>query len=116
MARRTNPLKIQLWKDRLTSFHDSGKTVAVFCQSLPCSVNSFYAWKRRIETAPEYDIAIEAPQKQAQKQAQKPAAFLPMMLRSTRELCVSIELPDGVSILVPCEATDAIRIVLERVA
>ena len=112
MARRTNPLKIQLWKDRLTSFHDSGKTVAVFCQSLPCSVNSFYAWKRRIETAPEYDIAIEAPQ----KQAQKPTAFLPVMLRSARKLFVSNQLPDGVSILGPCEATDAIRIVLERVA
>jgi len=94
------------------AFRDSGKTVAVFCKSLPCSVNSFYAWKRRIETAPEDDIAIEAPQ----KQAQKPAAFLPVMLRSARELCVSIQLSDGISIQVPCEATDAIRIILERVA
>ena len=57
MAYKTNPLKMQLWKDRLAAFHASDEMVAVFCQNIPCSINSFYARKRRIETAPEDDTA-----------------------------------------------------------
>ena len=49
MARTPNPVKFQLWKDRVIAFKASGQTVAVFCKNLPCSVNSFYAWKKRIE-------------------------------------------------------------------
>ena len=89
LARGTNPLKIKLWTERITAFYASGKTVAVFFQDQLRSVNFFYAWKRRIETVPEIDTVLQA----FQKQVQKPSAFLPVLLRSTREQCVSIQIP-----------------------
>lgn len=106
MARTPNPVKFQLWKVRVTAFKASGQTVAVFCKNLPCSVNSFYAWKKRIEMAQDSVVM----------QSRKASAFVPVVVRSRSELSVSIQLPSGVSIQVPCDATNAIKAILERVA
>jgi hypothetical protein len=112
MARTPNPVKLRLWKERLAAFHASGKTVAPFCKSVPCSANSFYAWKRRIESAARTEPSRDL----VDSQSRKPSAFLPVVFRSRSELNVSIQLPSGVLIQVPCEATNAIHAVLERVA
>jgi hypothetical protein len=42
MAHAPNPVKFQLWKDRVAAFKASGETVTVFCKNFPFSVNSFY--------------------------------------------------------------------------
>jgi uncharacterized protein involved in tolerance to divalent cations len=106
MAHTPNPVRLQLWKDRVAAFKDSGETIAVFCKNLPCSVNSFYAWKKRIEEAQD-SVAI---------QPRQASAFVPLVVRARSEANISIQLPSGVSIQVPCDATSAIKTILERVA
>lgn len=107
MPRRASPAKVQLWAERLEAFKASGLSVAEFCKSLPCSPNSFYQWKRRIESNQDDSMAGTS---------NKSSAFLPVIVRATTELSLSIQLPNGVAIQVPCQATDTIRLVIEQVA
>jgi hypothetical protein len=108
MPRRACPVKLQLWTERLQAFRTSGLSVAEFCKNLPCSPNSFYQWKRRIEANHEDSLTLD--------NNSKPSVFLPVIVRQATELSLSIQLPNGVAIQVPCHATDAIRLVIEQVA
>ena len=38
----------QRWASRLAQFENSNLSVAQFCQSIDCSVGSFYLWKRKL--------------------------------------------------------------------
>ena len=40
--------KIQLWRDRLKQFEKSPLTAAQFCQSIGCSMSSFYKWRNSL--------------------------------------------------------------------
>lgn len=106
VARTSNPARVQLWKERLEALQASEKTVAQFCQDIPCSVTSLYAWRRR----------FQALQDTLQETGGKQPGFLPVVLRSASHASVSFQLPTGITIQVPCEATNAIRVVLEQIA
>jgi hypothetical protein len=49
---RSRVATLELWRDRLTRFPDSGLTVAQFCAIEAVSVPSFYSWKRRFAAEP----------------------------------------------------------------
>jgi hypothetical protein len=125
MPRRACSAKFQLWTERIEAFKASGLSVAQFCKELPCSPNSLYGWKRRLDASaqPQRAQGNAKPAQRAQGNHQptsarhiKQSAFLPIVLRAGAELHVAIRLPSGVSIEVPCQAIDAIRVVLEQVA
>ena len=63
--------KTQLWNKRLRQFENSSLTVAEFCQSIGCSIPTFYQWRNKL---------------QASKSALPKPAFLQVLraLRDTR--------------------------------
>lgn len=47
MSRPTQSTKAQTWKQHFADFKRSQLTVAQFCQSIGCSIPTFYLWKRK---------------------------------------------------------------------
>jgi transposase-like protein len=92
--------KTQLWNKRLRQFENSSLTVAEFCQSIGCSIPTFYQWRNKL-------------------QASKPALPKPAFLQVQSEpqaAQIQIKLPSGVVITLPVEAIDSLPRILDRVA
>jgi hypothetical protein len=104
MARSSSLAKRLLWESRLAQFCDSQFTVAEFCNRIGCSLKTFYYWKRKIEAATD----SRGPAKSESR------SFLPVVLSRPVSSSVSIRLPSGVVVRVPCEAVEAIKLVLEH--
>ena len=104
MARSSSLAKRLLWESRLAQFHDSQFTVAEFCSRVGCSSKTFYYWKQKIETATD----AESPAKTQSR------SFLPVVLSRPMNSSVSIRLRGGVVVRVPCDAVEAIKLVLEH--
>jgi transposase len=51
LGRRPDPATQQRWQQRLERFRRSGLTVPAFCDREGISTASFYAWRRRLQTA-----------------------------------------------------------------
>ncbi|MFM8400534.1 MAG: IS66 family insertion sequence element accessory protein TnpA [Pirellula sp.] len=68
----------------------SNLPVAQFCQSIGCSVTSFYQWKRKLSASP------------------KQSSFLRVQTFEPTKDSIEIKLPSGISILVPVWAVDSI--------
>ena len=98
MSRTIDPAKLQVWRKRFSQFEQSGLTVAQFCQSIGCSVPTFYQWRRRVEQ--------ERPQ----------PAFLQVQTSGLRAPSIEVRLPNGITIVVPLEAVDSLEQILNRVA
>ena len=49
MPRRSSPIKVQQWTQRLERFALSGQTVVQFCQDERVSQPSFYQWKKKLD-------------------------------------------------------------------
>jgi transposase-like protein len=92
--------KTQLWNKRLRQFENSSLTIAEFCQSIGCSVPTFYQWRNKL-------------------QASKPALPKPAFLQVQSEPHVAhiqIKLLSGIVISLPIEAIDSLPRILDRVA
>jgi hypothetical protein len=48
MPRQCREETAQRWASRLAQFETSTLSVAQFCQSIDCSIGSFYLWKRKL--------------------------------------------------------------------
>jgi hypothetical protein len=48
MARRADPAKALLWRERFARFSSAGSTVAAFCAAEGVSVPSFFEWRRKL--------------------------------------------------------------------
>ena len=48
MPRQRREETAQRWASRLAQFENSNLSVAQFCQSIDCSIGSFYLWKRKL--------------------------------------------------------------------
>jgi hypothetical protein len=83
--------KTQLWAKRLRDFENSSLTVAQFCNSVSCSVPSFYQWRRK--------LTGDTPARSAQ------SAFLQVQTKS--DTAIQVKLPSGVVIIFPIDACSA---------
>jgi len=90
--------KSELWKKRLADFERSNLSVTRFCQSIGCSVPSFYEWKKKLEQRPAQP------------------AFLQVQTSDQRSTTVEVRLPNGISIFVPIQAIDSLPHILGQVA
>jgi hypothetical protein len=55
MARTSDPTLASRWQARLEAFAASDLSVQQFCQSMQCSVPTFYYWKRKLARATDND-------------------------------------------------------------
>ena len=92
--------KTQLWNKRLRQFENSSLTVAEFCQSVGCSIPTFYHWRNKL---------------QASKAALPKPAFL-QVHSEPYAAQIQIKLPSGVVITLPVEAIDSLPRILDQVA
>jgi transposase len=92
--------KTQLWAKRLRDFENSSLTVAQFCNSVGCSVPTFYQWRRK--------LVADTPATSAQ------SAFLQVQTKS--DTAIQVKLPSGVVIIFPIDALDSLPKLLERIA
>jgi hypothetical protein len=93
-------IKAQLWANRLREFDASSLSVAQFCQSIGCSIPTFYQWRRK--------LAGQIPA------APAPSAFLQVQTKS--DAAIQVKLLSGVIIIVPIEALDSLPQILDRIA
>jgi len=100
---RTLEPKSLLWAKRLRQFDSSSLTVAQFCDSVGCSIQSFYQWRRKLATATPLS-----------KPASDSTSFLQLQSRS--DCFIQLKLPSGIVVIIPAEAVDLIPQILERVA
>ena len=98
MPRGSNPLKVQLWTERLERFARSGQTVVQFCQAERVSQPSFYQWKRKLA---QHARPASSDSKSA------PSGFRAVELTSPRLSATTIRLGNGVEI----ELGDDLRVV-----
>lgn len=92
--------KAQLWAKRLRDFQNSSLTIVQFCNSVGCSVPTFYQWRRK--------LAGDRPATLAQ------SSFL--QVQSKSDTAIQVKLPSGVVIIFPIEALDSLPKLLERIA
>ncbi len=100
--------KIQLWRDRLKQFEKSPLTAAQFCQSIGCSMSSFYKWRN----------SLAGQSKSARAAVPKVSSISPspfLQVSTTPNLAISIQLPSGIVLTVPIEAIDSLSSILQRV-
>ena len=105
MPRANTAIQLQLWKERLEQFSQSGQSVQQYCESAGCTQATFYYWKRKIATASGPSVSLPASQR---------SAFVPVVVRSNRQSRVLVCVKDGTRIAVPADALDALQSVLQH--
>jgi hypothetical protein len=98
MPRGSNPIKVQLWAERLERFAQSGQTVVQFCQVERVSQPSFYQWKKK--------LAQQASQPSSNSKS-SPSGFRAVELTSPSQFATTIRLANGIEI----ELGDDLRVV-----
>lgn len=96
--------KAQLWANRLRQFENSSLSVAQFCQSIGCSIPSFYQWRRKLSAS------IQPPAKPS------PAASSFLQVQTKSDYTIQLKLPCGVDIIIPLEAIHCLPSILEKIA
>jgi hypothetical protein len=98
MSRVFSSKAAQLWAERIAQCERSNLSAPKFCQSIGCSLTSFYQWKRKLAAPPAQ------------------STFLRVQTSEPKKDPIEIKLPSGVSILVPVSAVDSIAAILKQVA
>jgi len=104
MARPANPKVVQLWKDRFAQLTKSQLTIHQFCQSIGCSVASYYHWKRKLQGSAAESKTVPH---------SKPG-FIPVTIRQDVARIVNVELPGGTKVHLPVDAIEALRLIIEH--
>jgi hypothetical protein len=97
MARRPNPARQALWRDRVSRQLTSGSSVEQFCAQEPCARSAFYRWKR------QFDLTHPSGQWST---LPAPSAFLPVTVRliesdAHQPAPIEADLPNGVRLRIP---------------
>ena len=53
MSRFASPKTARIWGERIALCERSNASVSQFCQSISCSLTSFYQWNRKLADAPQ---------------------------------------------------------------
>jgi transposase-like protein len=115
--------KLSLWKKRFQQFRQSPLTIHQFCRSIGCSSTTFYYWKRLVErdsasvwpSGARHSVAGNSTGQRASfgPAAQK-SAFVPVVVRGAAAKEVVVRLNDGTHIVVPCDATEVLELILQH--
>ena len=89
MPRRSSPIKVQQWTERLERFAQAGQTVVQFCQDERVSQPSFYQWKKKLA-----DQASPTPA----NSKSSPSAFRAVEVTSPSQSATTIRLANGIEI------------------
>ena len=89
----------QRWASRLAQFENSNLSVAQFCQSIDCSVVSFYLWKRKLA-----------------KTTPGPSGILRAQTSIPASIGIEIKLLSGITICIPLTAANSLAEILEPVS
>jgi len=115
MPRAADGSKLQFWKDRLDQFSSSQRTIQQFCESVGCSVATFYYWKRKVaENASLISTTASRTKPSRTRHPERPSAFVPVVVRTGSSLPISVRLTDGTRVVVPADALAALDRVLEH--
>jgi hypothetical protein len=98
LARPSYASRSQRWAQHLADFDRSGLSVAQFCDSIGCSIPTFYNWKRKLGAAPTQP------------------AFLRVQSVDASDSAIEIKLPSGVLLRLPLSAIASLSDVLDQVA
>ncbi len=97
MARRSNPKRVELWRDRIRRQEASGQSANQFCARERCSPSAFYRWKQRLPLlgSPAQPPAIRAT-----------SSFLLVTVRLLDQvpggpLPIEADLPNGIQLRIP---------------
>lgn len=98
MSRLPSSSTSKIWAERMAKWRRSNLTPPKFCQSIDCSLTSFYQWKRKLSEPPEQ------------------SAFLRVHTSEPAKETIEIKLPSGVSIFIPVSAVESIYAILKQVS
>ena len=91
MSRLSDPVRLQLWNDRIARFQQSQLTVSEFCRLEAIPVSCFYQWKKKL-AEPQQQAKLAAPE------------FLPVRIKSAPLATMPvIKLRGGISIELPAD-------------
>lgn len=105
MPRANTAIQLQLWRERLEQFSQSGQSVQQYCESAGCTQATFYYWKRKVTTASASDVSLPASGR---------STFVPIVVRDNRASRVLVCVKDGTRIAVPADALGALQSVLQH--
>jgi hypothetical protein len=97
MVGRLDGVKVRVWRERFLRFDDSGMRISEFCSAEGVSKSSFHAWRRKMGRSGD------------RKAAAGGKLFEPVTIAFG---AVTIRLPDGTLIEVPCESAIALRTIV----
>jgi hypothetical protein len=101
MAKRSNPKRVDLWRDRIRRQEASGLSVHQFCAREKCSASAFYRWKKCL---PRLGSSAQPPA------LRLTSSFLPVTVRSLDQvpsgpLPIEADLPNGIQLRIPTANT-----------
>ncbi len=106
MSRRSDPSLLREWTERLEYFQRSQQTVGQFCNSVGCSVATFYYWKKKLTPGTSPKAASRPPITES--------AFLPLLARGTDTQSIRIRAGGGIRIALPSDALAALKVILRH--
>lgn len=105
MPRANTAAQLQLWRERLEQFSQSGQSVQQYCESVGCTQATFYYWRRKVTSASQPGVSLLASGR---------SAFVPVVVRDNRFSRVLVCVKDGTRIVVPADALGALQSVLQH--
>ncbi len=129
MARTPDLSKLQAWQKWLEQLANSKQSPKQFCDSIGCSMTTFYYWKRRcdqaalpVATASEGTIitsrthrAGQAESLDASAEGRIQSSFLPVVVRAPgSSSAIVIRSRCGLKIAVPSDAIGALEVVIQN--
>jgi hypothetical protein len=101
MARKPNPKRVDLWRDRIRRQEASGLPANQFCARECCSSSAFYRWKQRLPL-------LRSPEQPRATPGSSP--FLPVTVRLLDQariepLPIEADLPNGIQLRIPTANT-----------
>jgi len=125
MARSGDSHKTALWQQRLADFEAGSQSVAEFCNSVGCSIASFYQWRRKVggdSSSPQSSslgLAMNgrgrmdrSSNSQRPFTGSAPSAFLPVTLRSATAVVVT--LANGTRLELACDPHSVLQSILQQ--
>ena len=107
-----------VWQSRIDAQPASGLTIAEFCKQHPCSVGSFYQWKRRLAQGDARNAATVKPgrvKSDGHRFVQVPAAATPAAATErTSVQKIELILPSKAIVRIPAGDAQSLEIVLQH--
>jgi hypothetical protein len=102
MSRGSDPVKVELWRERFSRCKDSGMTTEQFCASEGISKPSFYAWRRKL------GLSTPRPHKSLPVKSFQQVVVTPALT------ALIARFPGGIQLEVPVTNENALRVVVSE--